>query len=80
MVATRIGRWLRTLPAMPAEVDPSHGWRHRLKTVGRELAIDPRVIDAIQGHAARTAGENYGDVTLKAKHNAIERIPIFDIK
>jgi hypothetical protein len=31
-------------------VDPSHGWRHRFKTVGIDEQIEMRVLDAIQGH------------------------------
>lgn len=58
-----------------ARVAPNHGWRHRLKTVTRDLGLDARVVDAIQGHAARTAGEDYGDVTLTAMYRAIAKIP-----
>jgi hypothetical protein len=60
-------------------VQPNHGWRHRLKTQGRDLGIDARVLDAIQGHAPRTAGEDYGDVSLKAKAAAIERLPRYSL-
>jgi hypothetical protein len=38
-----------------------------------------RVIDAMQGHAGRTAGENYGDVTLVAKSRVIEALPDYDL-
>ncbi|MEH6717529.1 MAG: hypothetical protein V7704_01510 [Aurantimonas endophytica] len=79
-VAGRLSQWLRSLPVMPPDVDPSHGWRHRMKTISRELALDPRVVDAIQGHAARTAGENYGDVTLRAKAVAIGRLPAYPLR
>ncbi|MCE7029533.1 DUF6538 domain-containing protein [Jiella avicenniae] len=77
-IANKIGRWVRTIPGNPADVAPSHGWRHRLKTIAWEVGIDSRVVDAIQGHAARTAGENYGDVTLKARKMAIDKLPRFE--
>lgn len=32
-------------------VDHSHGWRHRFKTVKIEQGVEVRVLDAIQGHA-----------------------------
>jgi hypothetical protein len=32
-------------------------------------------LDAIQGNAARTAGDSYGDVTVKAMAMAMERVP-----
>jgi integrase len=76
-VAERIGKWIRSLKIAADSVQPNHGWRHRLKTQGRELGLDPVVIDAIQGHAPRTAGENYGDVSLKAKTAAIAKLPSY---
>jgi hypothetical protein len=39
-VAGRLGKWVRALGVIPEDVQPSHGWRHRLKTVGRELGAD----------------------------------------
>jgi integrase len=56
-------------------VQPNHGWRHRLKTIARNLGLDHRVVDAIQGHAPRTAGEDYGDVTVTAMARVIAAIP-----
>ncbi|SDG87564.1 hypothetical protein SAMN05216338_1003286 [Bradyrhizobium sp. Rc2d] len=60
-------------------VDPSHGWRHRIKTVGIDQGVEMRVRDAIQGHAPRNVSEGYGDVTIKAKANAIVRFPAIDV-
>lgn len=76
-VAGRISQWLQSLKVIPAGVAPSHGWRHRFKTVGREEGIADRTLDAIQGHASKTAGDNYGDVTLKAKTIAINNMPFY---
>lgn len=56
-------------------VDPSHGWRHRFKTVGIDHGVEMRVLDAIQGHAPRNVSEGYGDVTTKARANAIAKFP-----
>jgi integrase len=60
-------------------VDPSHGWRHRFKTVGIEQEVAMRVLDAIQGHAPRNASEDYGDVTITAKAKAIGRFPNINV-
>lgn len=60
-------------------VDPSHGWRHRFKTVGIDQGVEMRVLDAIQGHAPRNVSEGYGDVTIKAKANAIAKFPTIDV-
>jgi integrase len=70
---------LREAGLVPDGVQPSHGWRHRFKTVARELGLSDRTIDAIQGHAGRTAGDNYGDVTLTAKARAIDAFPDYDL-
>lgn len=79
-VAGRLGKWVRALGLIPDEIQPSHAWRHRLKTVARELGADPRVLDAVQGHAARTAGDDYGDVTLKAKLTLIRKLPRYELE
>jgi hypothetical protein len=49
--------------------------RARFKTVGMEAGIPTRVLDAIQGHAPRTAAEGYGEVTIRTMAAAIERLP-----
>lgn len=77
--AGRISEWLRELELVPVGIDPNHGWRHRFKTVGREAEIADRVLDAIAGHASRTTGDNYGDVTLKTRRNAIYKLPYYDL-
>lgn len=78
-VAGRVSQWLQSMGVVPADVDPSHGWRHRFKSVGLENGVSERVIDAIQGHAGRTAGENYGDITIKTRIYAISRYPRYDL-
>ncbi len=71
----RVSQWLQAQGIVPDGVKPNHGWRHRFKTVGREAEVSDRVLDAVQGHAARTAGDDYGDVTIVAKKKAIDRLP-----
>lgn len=78
-VAGRVSQWLQSLDVVPEGVSPSHGWRHRFKTVGREIGVSDRTLDAIQGHAPKTAGDGYDDVTLKARKDAIERFPRYDL-
>ncbi len=78
-VSGRISNWLQKEGVVPDEVSPNHGWRHAFKTTGREVEIDSRILDAIAGHASRTAGEDYGDVTVIAKKKAIDRLPSFDL-
>jgi integrase len=69
----RLAEFAREIITDP-NVAPMHGWRHRFKTVGMEAGIPTRVLDAIQGHAPRTAAEGYGEVTIKTMAEAIGRL------
>lgn len=79
IVSNKLSDWLRESKLTPAGLQPNHAWRHRLKTQCRELGISDRVVDAIQGHAGKTAGDDYGDVTLKTKIDAINQLPPYDL-
>lgn len=79
IVSNKISDWVRIAKLCPEGVQPNHAWRHRFKTQCRELGISDRVVDAIQGHAGRTAADDYGDVTLKTKISAIDRLPKYKI-
>jgi integrase len=70
----RLAEFSRAIVKDP-NVAPMHGFRHRFKTVGMEAGVSTRVLDAIQGHAARTAGDSYGDVTVKAMAQAMQALP-----
>jgi integrase len=70
----RLSEFVRTIVSDP-NVAPMHGFRHRFKTVGMDAGVPSRILDAIQGHAARTAGDGYGDVTVKAMAQAMEKVP-----
>ena len=48
-------------------------------TLGREMGLSDRTIDAIQGHAGKTAGDGYGDVTIIAKEKVIEVLPDYNL-
>jgi integrase len=73
----RLSTWLRETGLAPTGVAPNHGWRHRFKTQSIDLDFNPRVVDAIQGHTGRTASDGYGEVSLKAKKAAIDRLPYY---
>ncbi|MEO9630979.1 MAG: DUF6538 domain-containing protein [Sulfitobacter sp.] len=78
-ISSQLAEWLRKSGLVADGVQPNHAWRHRLKTQCRELGVSDRVADAIQGHAGRTAADDYGDVTLKTKADAIAKLPSYDI-
>ncbi|WP_260093152.1 DUF6538 domain-containing protein [Phaeobacter inhibens] len=79
VVSNKLSDWLRLTKLTPEGLQPNHAWRHRLKTQCRELGISDRVVDAIQGHAGKTAGDHYGDVTLKTKVDAISKLPKYEL-
>ena len=80
MISGRISEWLNKNSLVPTGVSPNHGWRHRFKTVGRENGCSDRVLDAICGHAGRTAGDAYGDVSIIAKAMAIDKFPAYRLQ
>ena len=45
-VKNRSAEFSRGIVSDP-NVAPNHGWRHRFKTVGMEVGIAPRILDAI---------------------------------
>jgi integrase len=74
-VGEYLAKWVRKIGVSDADVQPNHGWRHRFKTIGRDVRMDPEIRDRIQGHAPRTEGEAYGNVSPAAMLREIERIP-----
>ncbi|AUQ49557.1 tyrosine recombinase XerC [Phaeobacter inhibens] len=78
-ISNRLAEWLRDKELVPGVVRPTHAWRHRFKSQCIELDIPARIYDAIQGHSGKTASENYGDVSLKAKINAINKLPAYEL-
>ena len=78
-ISDELAKWLRGLGLVPKGVRPNYGWRDRLKTQALELGLTMRVIDAMQGHSGRTAGENYGDVTIIAKARVIDGLPHYGL-
>lgn len=56
-------------------VAPNHGWRHRFRTVGRAAGIENSILNAIDGHAAETVGDQYGETTIEAQALAMAKFP-----
>jgi integrase len=73
-IKNRVTEFVREVVTDP-RVAPNHGWRHRFRTVGRSVDIQEAVLDAIDGHAARTTGEEYGEVPLVTKAQAVAKMP-----
>lgn len=80
IVSNKLSEWLRVSGLRPEGLQPNHAWRHRFKTTCRELGASDRVVDAIQGHAGRTAGDSYGDVTIKTKVGVLSKLPEYRLR
>lgn len=71
--------WVREIGVDDPDVQPNHGWRHRFKTVSRNVRMDPEIRDRIQGHAPRTEGEGYGDVSPEATLREVSLLPKYEM-
>ncbi len=78
--SNKIAAWLHEAGLVPDGLQPSHAWRHRLKGQARNLGLDMRIVDAIQGHAGKSAADDYGDVSLIAKARVIDALPDYNLK
>ncbi|MDE4173657.1 integrase [Phaeobacter sp. PT47_59] len=77
--AAQLRAWLHNNELTPEGLAPNHAWRHRFKSQCIELGILKRVYDAIQGHTGRDESDNYGDVSMKAKIDAINKLTFYDL-
>lgn len=78
-VGERLAEWVRDIGVDDPNVAPNHGWRHRFKTAARGAGIDAETRDAIQGHRARTEGEEYGHFPVSVLAEAIEKLPRYKV-
>lgn len=77
-VSTLLAKWIGGLGVVEKGVAPNHGWRHRFKTVARDVGIDFETREALQGHSLTTAGQRYGTISLAVKKRAIDKLPRYD--
>jgi integrase len=78
-VGNKLAEWVRGLGIKDPLVAPNHGWRHRFKTVARRVRMDAEVRDAIQGHAPRTEGEEYGEVPPDVMRSEMLKLPRYQV-
>lgn len=79
-VGEYLAKWVREIGVDDPRVQPNHGWRHRFKSKSWDYGIDARICDKIVGHAPRTVGESYGEISLPVLFNAILQIPKYEIR
>lgn len=75
-VSGRVGEWVREVVKIEdPRVQPNHAWRHRFKTVARDVDIAPEYVDAIQGHEDGRASSDYGETTIRALWREFRNLP-----
>lgn len=77
--ANKVRDFVRLAVSDP-EVQPNHGWRHRFKTLARKVGMDPYVRDVIQGHAGRSVSDDYGDVDLETRAEAVAKLARYQLR
>lgn len=78
-VKNRVREFVREVVS-DEDVQPSHGWRHRMETLMRTHDVRQDVTDAITGHTTPGVAAGYGDVTLQAKADAIRKLPRYPVQ
>jgi integrase len=77
-VGQRIAEWVGKL-SVNKEVAPNHGWRHRWKSISRDVDMHPEVANFLFGHGSGKVSEKYGPRWVKTARKAIELIPRYDL-
>jgi integrase len=79
-VGERLAAWVRQdVGITDPNVKPNHGWRHTFKTLSYEAGLEERMVDALQGHAPTSTGRTYGAPSLRAKAEAVAKLPRIDL-
>lgn len=75
----KVSEWVRKVAGITDEnVQPNHAWRHRIKTIARDLG-EERMADAMQGHSDGRAATSYGTTTVQAMNRLVQKLPWFDV-
>jgi integrase len=75
----RLAGWVRELGIDDPAVAPNHGWRHSFKRRAARANIEPRIRDAVCGHAPRTQAERYELPTVEDIAGALITFPRWEV-
>lgn len=80
-VRGKVSDWVReTAGVTDGRVQPNHAWRHRFKTVARDVDINTHYMAAIQGHEDGTSNFEYGEFGMKALYREILKLPRYEVR
>lgn len=76
----KLAEWVRDeVGITDVRIMPNHAWRHRFRSVGRSLKVPTDVLNALDGHAAESVADTYGDFWPQVLHEAIASFPRYDL-
>lgn len=79
-VGERLASWVRkTIGITDPVLQPNHAWRHRFRTIGRSVDIETDMLNAIDGHAAASVADAYGDYWASVMLTAISKHPRYEV-
>jgi hypothetical protein len=61
------------------EVSPNHSWRHTFKRRAARASIEPRIRDAMCGHAPKVVGDEYETPETTDLIEAMKSFPRYDL-
>lgn len=76
----KLAEWIRQdVGITDIRIMPNHAWRHRFRTIGRSLKIPTDVLNALDGHAAESIADTYGDFWPQTLYEAIASFPRYEL-
>ena len=60
------------------EVSPNHSWRHTFKRRAARAGIEPRIRDAMCGHAPKVVGDEYEMPDIEDLIEAMKAFPRYE--
>jgi integrase len=75
----RLAGWVRELGVDDPGIQPNHAWRHSFKRRAARAKIEPRIRDAVCGHAPRTQAERYEVPTVEDIAVALIEFPRWEV-
>jgi hypothetical protein len=61
------------------EVSPNHSWRHIFKRRAARAGIEPRIRDAMCGHAPKVVGDEYETPETADLIEAMKKFPRYEV-
>jgi hypothetical protein len=74
-MGSKLAKWVREVGVKDPTIDPNHAWRHRFRSVARDVGMPEGICDRILGHAPATVGQRYGDLWPGVALREVSKVP-----